>query len=298
MLQYKPGTSYLQCSYCSHQEFIHHFNNQVALHSINEQNIAHTAQQLVTCNGCGAEILLSNFIIQNCPYCTQIIANKPLSENKAFSFDGIIPFQIDIKQAYYNIRKWEKSLFLTPEGFKRQLINFSLLHGVYVPYWLLYIQTNVSFQARCGTKSLNSKKVLYTSEKGKFNATIQHLAIVATSTIPENIIDKTLPNFDEVISEPFNNRWNFDYLIEFDEAFILGFSAQAPQKNIKEVLTDNDKKINYEIEQRVINKLEKSGYDFVHLKKAITHMIQSIIGLYYYQCGLEHIITKNIYFKS
>ncbi len=82
-----------------------------------------------------------------------------------------------------------------------------------------------------------------------------------------------MPDFGEIVAEPWYNRWNFNELLPFSERFCLGYFTELPQINVKNVININESKIKYELEQKVIEKIEKSGCDeAIVYKLSYTHL--------------------------
>jgi hypothetical protein len=137
-----------------------------------------------------------------------------------------------------------KKTHLTPGRFKKYIYQLDFIKGVYVPYFLVHTKTHINYKGKCGQKSLTSKKTSWTSENGELTTRIENLALVATTSIPKQIKDRTMPDFCEIVAEPRNNRWNFNELVPFSELFCLGFSTEVPQMNAQKVIHHNESKIN------------------------------------------------------
>jgi len=256
-----PGSLHLKCVHCSFEEKIEVTADNVPLHDISEKETHKTSFNILKCPSCGAEFNRSNIAIDKCPYCTTIIINKNVIDKSGIGFDGIIPFKISKSDAIESIKQWRKKLYLTPGRFKKYIYQLDFLKGVYVPYFLVHTKTHINYKGKCGQKSLTSKKTSWTSENGELTTRIENLALVATTSIPKQIKDRTMPDFGEIVAEPWNNRWNFNELVPFSELFCLGFSTEVPQMNAEKVIHHNESKIKYELEQKVVQKIEKSGCD-------------------------------------
>lgn len=265
-LIYIPGTLKLSCIHCSSEEKIEVSSDNILLHDISEKEV-YKSHYILKCPSCGAEFNQSNIAIDKCPYCTTIIINENYINKAGIGFDGIIPFKISRLEAIESIKKWRKKLYLAPNSFKKYIYQIDFLKGAYVPYFLIHTKTHVNYKGKCGQNFFTSKKTIWSSENGELITRIENLALLGTTSIPKEIKDKTMPDFGEIVAEPWNNRWNFNELLPFSEWFCLGYSTELPQINVKNVININESKIKYELEQKVIEKIEKSGCDEAMVNK-------------------------------
>lgn len=258
---YIPGSLLLKCIHCSSEEKIEVTSDSIPLHHLDDNEVTKSTLYILKCPSCGAEFRQSNIAIDQCPYCTTIIVNESIIDKTGLGFDGIIPFKISKSDAIEKIKKWRKKLYLAPNDFKKYIYQLDFLKGTYVPYWLIYTKTHVNYKGKCGQESLTSKKTRWTGESGELTTRLENLALLGTTSIPKQIKDKTMPDFGDVVAEPWDNRWNFNELLPFHDAFCLGFSSEIPQIEAGKVIEKNESKIKYELEQKVIQKIEKSGCD-------------------------------------
>ncbi len=266
---YIPNSFVVKCDHCSYEElFDFEANNSTTKHSLQELTQSTNVQyKIIKCDSCGAEILASIFLASQCPYCGNTFFDKNYFNKLEQPIDGIIPFKISKNQLYNKIKKWKKSLFLTPNSFKKQIQQITFFKGTYIPYWIIHSKTDISYKAQCGINTLMSKKTKWHNEEGKITTTLNNLALLGTTSVPEYFEDKTLPKFDDIIAEPFNNRWIFSDIVPLNEYFTYGFSCELPTLTIQQTLNKQEKKIRYELEQKVIKKLEKSGCDVAYINK-------------------------------
>ncbi|GAB4448586.1 MAG: hypothetical protein Fur0028_03680 [Bacteroidales bacterium] len=260
-VDYIPGSLLLKCTHCSSEEKIEVKLDSIPLHHFDDNEVTKSSINILKCPTCGAEFRQSNIAIDQCPYCTTIVVNESIINKTEVGFDGIIPFKISKYDAIEKIKKWRKKRCLSPNDFKKYIYQLDFLKGIYVPYWLIYTKTHVNYKGKCGQESLTSKKTRWTGENGELTTRLENLALLGTTSIPKQIMDKTMPDFGEVVAEPWDNRWDFNQLLPFNDSFCFGFSSEMPQIEAIKVINNNESKIKYELEQKVIQKIEKSGCD-------------------------------------
>lgn len=188
-LEYNVRKKSWVCGYCRK---MHNSNNlrrkKTVKDNINE----------ATCPTCSAKLLVDNNIISNkCIYCkTNIVVNKT---NDSISMpDKIIPFSITKDMAIDEVNTIINKKRLLPKDFK---IIGDDIQAIYVPFWLYSNKYKVIVRDKYF-------RILKRTEMS-FN-----LIPYDANTHIDNKITKSI--------EPFN----YDYLIDFDSAYLSGVVAQ------------------------------------------------------------------------
>lgn len=145
---YIPNSLIVKCDHCSYEEFFNsEANSSITKHSFQEHDQSANVQyRIIKCVSCGAQILDSMFLVDKCPYCGTTFFDKNYFNKSEQSIDGIIPFKISKNQLFDKIKKWKKSLYLTPNSFKKQLQQIAIFKGTYIPYWIIHSKTDIAIK--------------------------------------------------------------------------------------------------------------------------------------------------------
>lgn len=98
------------------------------------QSVAFEGKAMVTCQNCGLEISFDEHQVATvCPMCssTQIATAK---QKAGIPPEGIVPFQIDKKDAQEKFRVWIRKRWFAPNDLKKSY-GEGLLVGMYLPFW-------------------------------------------------------------------------------------------------------------------------------------------------------------------
>ena len=89
----------------------------------------------VTCRRCGSTTTWSaRHGTVECPFCGTAIVLHASTEYPVILPQGLIPFQIDEKQAREAVRKWWGTGWLRPPSLRKRA-SILRLRGVYIPFW-------------------------------------------------------------------------------------------------------------------------------------------------------------------
>ena len=219
-LEYNAIKKNWVCNYCRRAHNSNSLRRKKATKdSINE----------ATCPTCNAKLLINNNIISNrCIYCkSNIVVNKT---NDSISMpDKIIPFSITKDIARDEVNTIVNKKRLLPKDFK---ININDIQAIYVPFWLY-------------------------SNKYKVIARDKHFRILKRTEMSFELIPYDAnTHIDNKITksiEPFN----YNYLIDFDSAYLSGVIAQKYDvlSNIGE--EDINKRCITSIYEFILNKKSK-----------------------------------------
>ena len=137
-----PGRHALKCPYCGFTEDIkpaagkvveHDFEAYLAQHS-GENTVTDAANQ-VTCQACGAVVLLEDKVVTDkCPYCATHLENKPVAAESMIPPECMLPFRVEKREAISAFSTWLSSLWFAPNTLK-QFANLGQMNGVYIPFW-------------------------------------------------------------------------------------------------------------------------------------------------------------------
>lgn len=252
-LTFNPQAGQFKCSYCGHQEKIPEAEESVQEQSYDghlycdSSRLARLSQTAVEvkCNGCGANILFpSSQTAGECPFCATPLLTEPTEASPTVIPEGIIPFEIDEKQARQEIQQWINSRWFAPSALK-QLAQQEKLQGVYLPFWTYDTQTVSQYRGERGEYYYTTETytVTVTDEEGneceeERTREVRHTHWYSVSGWVERGFDDILISATTAVSpdrldalEP----WNLETCLRpYNSSYLAGFEAQRPQVSLED----------------------------------------------------------------
>lgn len=227
-LEFDPEGQRFLCPYCSasfNEEEIHQQSEEKE--EAAEQVAPSGSLRSYHCQMCGAEIVTDETTAATrCYYChNPVVLTDRLTEE--FKPDGVIPFQLDRKQAEEKFQQFVKSKkFIDPAFFTpQQLEDFS---GVYYPYWFADVEGEASFNGQ-GTK------VDVASTARQTVTTTRYYAVHREGKLAfRNIVRKALNKADRKLSDGVH-PYNTDEMKPFAMGYLSGFLAEKRDVEASEV---------------------------------------------------------------
>lgn len=263
---YNPTRDSLSCEYCgkvinlseNNSSFEEDFFN-VKEEDLNWQN----ETQVVKCENCGSENVLSKREISlTCPFCSskQVVSYDAIAGMKP---NRVIPFKVSVDNAKEIYSKIMKRKIFAPKKAKQMLLDIAV-RGVYIPSWTYDSQTFSSYHGRLGKHytttvgSGNNKRTVtktrYFRIKGTKFVTFDDILINSGKSMAQNDLNRIQP-FDT------NNA------LEFEEAYLAGFSAEHYSKDVKTGFKDAKETMDANIRRAI---LRDYSYDVVDYLKVTT----------------------------
>lgn len=256
-LKFDPESSSMTCEYCEYslhiegEESDKEFDfNAEELPSWNDE------AKMVRCQNCGSQnIIDTKTLSTTCPFCGSSSAIVD-SEIKGLKPNRVIPFKIPSDDAVEVYRKWLKKKLYAPNKLKKAIPNPNI-NGTYIPSWTYDAATFSKYSGRLG------KYYTVTVGSGKNRRTVRKIRWYRISGVHQSAFDDVLVCSSKQISQnslerlsPYNTNDSFEY----DNRFLVGFSAEHYSLDVKEgfnsACTIMDGRIKREI-------LSKYSYDVV-----------------------------------
>lgn len=270
-LEFRIDNQKLTCPYCGHTKTLEISDAGVEerdFHAMLEK-IARQRQdghpdrippQEVRCDACGATVSFTGTLSSTeCPYCASPIQREDAhTAEHRVPVDGVLPFQVDKKQAQQNLRRWVKSRWFAPSDFKKKGVR-GKFSGVYMPYWTFDTMTAVAYSGQrgehyyvtvgSGENERQERRTRWYPASGAFNRFFDDVMVCAGSglktTVTEALepwpIGKCLPFTQEALAGFFART--------YDKPLDLGFT-QAQQRIDAALQTDVRQRIGGD-EQRI-----------------------------------------------
>ena len=237
-LHYLEGTDQLACEHCGHQHKIT-LSREPILEYDFHSTLKHlpgaapdVVEMTVKCNACSAEFEFDkNIHADECPFCgTRIVVDA--EQHRVIQPKGLLPFNIDARQASESYRSWLKRLWFAPNKLKKYARKERKLNGVYVPYWTYDCATETRYSGQRGDiyqvrqrvpVKVNGKttwqtrvvnKIRWTPVTGFVTRGFDDVLVYATDSLPRAMARELAP-------------WDLDALQPFQQEFLSGFQSEV-----------------------------------------------------------------------
>ncbi len=255
ILRFSPDDGALKCGSCSSIEKIDYSKNVkkhdygVQEQTTKEYNEFVKQNKVFKCYSCGSNIVLNTLEVSKvCPYCSSPCV---IDENEKIGIkpDGIIPFKFGREKARDLYKKGIRKKWFIPNIFKKKP-PIDEMKGVYVPTFSFDAKAFTKYSGRLGTQRTNSQGETHTSYKtisGTYNS--QH----------SNVLVETSTKLDQATFNSIN-PFNMADVVNFNSAFILGYSLEHYNQKLEHCKTIADDMIKDRIKKLI---LSKYSYDFI-----------------------------------
>ncbi|MDO6459399.1 hypothetical protein Q4485_01670 [Granulosicoccaceae sp. 1_MG-2023] len=246
MLQYKIGTSTLQCKYCGHSneivnpvEPILEYDIHYALRELERAPKNAPGTTVIHCNTCAAEFSMDAYIhAGECPYCGTHVVTDTVHQ-RSIKPKALLPFSVTPEQARESYKKWLGSLWFAPNELKKFAREDRSLNGVYIPYWTYDSATVTHYQGQRGdtyyvrvrystiengrrvTRTRMEPRIRWTPVRGRTRRHFDDVLVGASKSLPRRIMDWLQP-------------WDLDALVPYTEEYLAGFSSEIYQVELDE----------------------------------------------------------------
>jgi len=280
-MELNPQRGILSCRFCGAEKQIQ-VQAQVLDQLVFDQYAAHThvphevANKRVAnsrCDGCGAEVSLpAHITFDFCPFCHTQIANMLQTSAPMLAPIGILPFQVEKKQALANFHEWIKKLkFIPPE--LKDIVRHDVLEGIYLPYWVYETRVTTYYRAQkaygegvskgkigraantletildlasgpdlldilVGDAGDSGPEIYWVDKRGELNLFFNDVAVCASDRLPLEICEHVQPS-------------DLSQLRAFDISMLSGFKAERYQMNAIDGLNRGKQIIGAEMYRRV-----------------------------------------------
>ena len=245
ILHFAPGTNSLKCQYCGVANEIvpAEVSNDISsvdydtfVASLNLVQV-NTDLKIVKCSQCGSETTLrENSTAEKCAFCTAPLVLE-LARNKGIVKPHyLLPFILDEKAAVKSFKDWLAGLWFAPNDLVKKVEANSALKGIYMPYWTYDTNTITDYTGQRGdyyyetetyTETVNGRQETKTRQVRRTSWSY------ASGTVRKAFDDVTVPASKSLPGETLIELgpWNFEKLLNYDERYISGFSAETYQIN-------------------------------------------------------------------
>lgn len=189
---FNPGFKSLVCQSCGRKDIISELVSKIPVQELDFLTAQNTAShdwgmvpKVVICKQCGGETIQNKLQMSGmCPFCGSTTVEAADPEKDIMAPNGIIPFEITEKRAYYIYKDWIKDRFLAPE-LLAQNAQLNKFYGIYVPLFTFDVLTENRYT---GHYTENNRTLF---KCGKFQYQVDDYPVVASKQLAS---DKLLLN--------------------------------------------------------------------------------------------------------
>jgi LSD1 subclass zinc finger protein len=244
ILEFKPGTTNLTCTYCGAENVIEQKAEKIEeldyVQFINEKLDKEETVDVVAvkCDSCGASITLDpNITSDECPYCDQNIVVEGGSTSKLLKPKSVLPFKIPQKKAAESFKTWISKLWFAPSDLKQNTRN-EKIDGIYLPYWTYDTDTNSHYTGQRGdyyyetenytttndqgetvTKQRQVRHTRWTPVSGSVAISFDDVLVIASNSLPAKYTERLDP-------------WYLKDLLPYDNKYLSGFRSETYQVQV------------------------------------------------------------------
>jgi hypothetical protein len=191
----------------------------------------------VKCNCCGAQTTFSsNVHSANCDFCGSPITVGGDASSKRIKPQGVIPFKVTQEEGRNKFASWIKGLWFAPGDLVNKASMESGLTGMYIPYWLYYVDTVTRYTGKRGEYYYTEKQVKQADGTMKTEKE-QHTRWHPTSgTVYKNFKDLIISGSNTLGSEGDNlkKKFKFEGMVPYNEQILSGYKSETYSVDLKE----------------------------------------------------------------
>lgn len=264
-LVFAPGTTSLQCEFCGAMNEIDRSNWDYAGMAAKHNFLADAAQlpetetevvRCVKCSCCGAQTTFSsNLVSVNCDFCGSPIAINPNdnSTSKRIKPQGVIPFMVTQDQGRNKFAEWIKGLWFAPGDLVNRASMESGLTGMYIPYWLYYVDTVTRYTGKRGEHYYTEKQVKQADGSMKTEKEQHTRWQAASGTVNKYFKDLIISGSKTLGSdgESLKKKFKFEGMVPYNEQTLTGYKSETYSVDLKEAYKEAQKIMAKEIEDAI-----------------------------------------------
>ena len=247
-LRFDPGSHQLICDHCGNTQSIDNdhstkggireldFRNALA-DKLPEAEIEET--RVLTCPNCGARTEFDADIhAAECPFCaTPVVTDTGVDRH--IKPRGVLPFELDERQARGALTDWLGSLWFAPNGLREYARKGRKMNGIYVPYWTFDANTKSRYSGQRGDdyyenrtvvrdgkrQQVRVRKTRWHAASGRVARFFDDVLVLASRSLPKRYTDGLEP-------------WDLSALEPYTPEYLAGFRAEGYQVELQDGFTE------------------------------------------------------------
>ena len=258
---YVPQTGTLSCQSCgTAHEIAHDPNLNPAQEQHYHPDMPHTEQPKFStdrhfqCESCGGDVVFQGHsIATRCAYCNGVLVEQ--AANESYAILGMIPFQVDAKDALKYARSWIARRWAAPSDLTATVASCDVT-GIYVPFWTFDSEEAVTYMVTYETKS--------------GDRTVTRTQLGTMDTFFDDMLMPASPHVTPLIRDGILHEFNPSHLRPYEPAYLAGFAAERHHQTVREGLQHNESDKALLLRNRIKQHSGKSGIVDVSYKTDTT----------------------------
>jgi Zn finger protein HypA/HybF involved in hydrogenase expression len=234
-MEFAPGEDRLVCTHCGNAKPVTE-GRSTAIRELDFATAVRGAladaemeeTRVTQCPNCAAQVEFNADIhATECPFCaTPVVADT--GTHRHIKPKGVVPFELDERQARKAMTDWLGGLWFAPNGLKNYARKGRKLDGIYVPYWTYDAATRTSYTGQRGIDYQERRTVIRDGKKH---------TVMVTKTRWNGVRGRVARDFDDVLvlastslPKPYTDAlspWDLSHLSPYTPEYLAGFRAEA-----------------------------------------------------------------------
>ena len=245
-LKFHIGQQKLSCQFCGfvreielskeavleEQDFeamlarVRDWRNERNTKSVVESPEEKSEHQELRCDSCGGNVeFIGTLTSTHCPYCgspVQLEKAHKCKENR-IPVDGVLPFQVERRQAKQNLQRWVDSRWFAPNRFRQQGAE-GKFNGVYLSYYTFDAMTFTSYNGQrgdhyyvtvgTGKDKRRDRRTRWSFASGRFQRFFDDVLVLANTGLRRDFMLKLEP-------------WPLNQAVPFNQQMLAGYLART-----------------------------------------------------------------------
>ncbi len=266
ILFYNISKGKFECTHCGelNKIMVEHKLEKIPFDFTNiSKEVPDYSIDVISCHNCNAEIVLDDEldITGVCPYCDSNYVSD-FSKKRLIVPTAVIPYKIGKEEAKDRFKKWLKKLKGEKRGFTKSVINCNIVQ-TYRPFWIYNADLVIEYKFDDRVIMDGRTVILNKNEIEVIN--LVNVGIDAMYNT--SYVDRIEPERKSF------QKFNFDELVEYDDAFLTGTQTYVYSLDIIDGLDTTKALIGSALAQKhkdtardfIIKQAKNSGYSLALL---------------------------------
>ncbi|MEQ9410583.1 MAG: hypothetical protein RIK87_22800 [Fuerstiella sp.] len=273
-LEFRIGDQSLACPYCGHVKQIElevdadvveqDFHDMLERLRVRREEAARSRTQAgdldqtddqttrneLRCDSCGGNVeFLGTLTSTHCPYCGSPVQleNAHKSSERRIPVDGVLPFQVERRQARENLAQWVASRWFAPNQFRKQGAD-GKFNGVYLSYYTFDSMTFTVWSGQrgehywvtvgSGKNRRRERRTRWYPASGRFQRFFDDVLVLANTGLNRKYM---------LALEP----WPLTKVVPFNQQMLAGYLARTYDMELDTCFTEGKQRIDEAIHQEV-----------------------------------------------
>jgi DNA-directed RNA polymerase subunit RPC12/RpoP len=282
-LVWEIGQQRLTCPYCGNEQEVldpevevveQDFDAAVAALAF-DVGVQVAGEKEVVCQNCGGHTTFTGTLTATrCPYCATPIQRDDVHEAPArLAVDGVLPFQVDQRQADAAIKQWINSRWFAPNEFKRYATTGSF-NSVYCAYFTYDAFTTTRYTGQrgdhytvvvgSGENRRTEIRTRWSHAAGTVRNSFDDLPVCANTGLDRRHVDALEP-WPTADARPFNPEYLAGHLSRTYDHDVVACFGPAKERMEEEIRGTVRRDIGGDVQQITSMGVHYEGVGYKHL---------------------------------